>query len=200
MARNSPPPIVFPLLYPRRIHEEGEPRLWYTVDRVQGARQCHEIKRRDCGWNSCNSVLALSWILDRPPTPSPDARHLGNLPSPPSTYLTHFHNPFFPFSFDWSSSPSWSLSLSFSLDRVTVSNTSDYFATSTGRDVTRAIVCIRGIRSRAKIRWRKKKKKKKTARRYSISETSDISPSAYFSRDTCCNYGRKNVEGRRRRR
>lgn len=56
------------------------------------------------------------------------------------------------------------------------------------------------IRSRAKIRWRKKKKKKKTARRYSISETSDISPSAYFSRDTCCNYGRKNVEGRRRRR
>lgn len=151
MTRNSPP-IVFPLL-PRRIHE-GEPRLWYTVDRVQGARQCYEIKRRDCGWNSCNSVLAHSWILDRPPTPSPDARHLENLPSP--TYLTHFHNPF-PFLLRLILA-SELISLSLSLDRVTVSNTR-LLCNEHGTRCNR--MHTGWIRSRAKIRWQKKKKKRK---------------------------------------
>lgn len=156
MTQNSPP-IVFPLL-PRCIHE-GEPRLWYTVDRVQGARQCHEIKRRDCGWNSCNSVLAHSWILDRPPTPSPDARHLENLPSPTSTYLTHFHNPF-PFLLRLILA-SELISLSLSLSIAWPCRTRDYFATSTGRDV---IVCIRGgyVRGRKYVGKKKKKKENGT--------------------------------------
>lgn len=145
------------------------------MDRVQGARQCHEIKRRDCGWNSWNSVLALYWILDRPPTPSLDARHLENLPSPPSMYLTHFHNPFLRLT---------SLSLSL-LDRVTVSNTSDYFALRT-RNAMKQRVCRVDTLDKDNTLLAKIKKKKTTL------------PLLHFRRrviflrrvlsDTCCNY------------